>query len=103
MGSAHLNEATTVTIITRATAEALGSNPATVSLLCASGTLRSRGGLQVLWQATSMSCRQWVATHGHGLRPSGRKVRPWGPTISYGGAVCSSCSFELLEVAGTLS
>ncbi len=53
VGSAHLNEATAVTIITRATAEALGSNPGTVSLLCASGTLRSRGGLQAVARATS--------------------------------------------------
>ena len=105
VGSAHLNKATAVTIIIRATAEALGLNPGTVSLLCASGTLRSRGGLQVLsGAATSISCWQWVAAHGHGLiDPPVARFRPWGPTISYGGAVCSSCSFELPEVAGTLS
>ena len=78
MGSAHLNKATTVTIIIRATTETLGSNPATVSLLCASGTLRSRGGLQAVARATSklpaVGCdpRAWTN------RPSGRKISPLG-------------------------
>ena len=53
VSSAHLNETTAVTIIICATAETLGSNSTTVSLLCASSTLRSRGGLQAVARATS--------------------------------------------------
>ncbi len=89
VGSAHLNEATAVTIITRATAEALGSNPGTVSLLGARHPDHVTD-CKCCGAAISISCRQWVAAHGHGLiDPPVARFRPWGPTISYGGAVCS--------------